>query len=163
MKGVIVLAVVIGGIGLVVNLFFSREMTRDRGVDLAIAWVSLGPDNVEMQIGVGPMVPLRDPPEINPNTGAALWDAWEKAHYQVRDENGTEVRLRRVGTSAMFLDSKAAGNPEFILTASLRKGGKYTCDHVPVLAEQKRYRYSFTVPPETQKVGRELFQFVEAE
>jgi len=160
MKGVIGLAFVVVAIGVVANMFFTRELMRDQGLPLAIAWGATTSETVEMQIGVGPLIPVRDPPEINPNTGNAMWVEWEKAHYQIRDESGGEVPLRRMGTGALFLDSKAAGNPEFILCANLKKSAKYSCDFVPVLAENKRYRYSFNAPRESQKVGRELFERV---
>ncbi len=159
MKGVFGIIIVFGIIAFVANAFLSREAMRDQGRPIAVAWGAPTPTTLEMQIGVAPLVVLNDPPEVN-EKGVQRWNEWVPNHYQLREENGPDVPLRKIGTSALMLGEKAAGVPEFVLCADLKKGGKHVCDFIPVVAEGKRYRYSFVVPNEPPKVGRELFELV---
>ena len=126
----------------------------------AVAYAAVGDETLEMQIGVPPLTPLADPPDYNERS-IPKWDEWNERHFQLRDDAGKIIPLRRMGTSALFIGEVAAGVPEFVLCADLKKGANYSCDFIPIVAKGKKYRYSFTVPAEPQKVGRKTFELVE--
>ena len=65
-----------------------------------------------------------------------------------------------MGTSGLLVGQKAGGAPEFAVWADVTMGESYTFDFVPIMAESKRYRYSFTAPTAAKKVGRRTFHRV---
>ena len=91
------------------------------------------------------------------------WASWlhHFTHTSIRqpspepNNHGSAIR-----TSALFLGKRVAGAPESIITADLKPGAKYTSQFVAVRGEGKKYRYSFTAPPEGEDTGRSLFALV---
>ncbi len=159
MKGIVVLILLLAFGAFLMSRYLTGEALGDQGHPLAVAYAALTDETLEMQIGVPPLIPLADPPEYN-DRNVPKWSEWTEKHFHMRDEAGQMIPLRRIGTSALFVGEVAAGVPEFVLCADLKKGGNYSCDFVPVLSKGKRYRYSFTVPTEPQKVGRRTFELV---
>ena len=160
MKGIVVLLIFLAICAFVGSRYLTGEVMGDQGHPLAVAYAAATEGTLEMQIGVPPLIPLADPPEFNERS-TPKWNEWIEKHFQMRDEGGTIIPLRRLGTSALFVGEVAAGVPEFVLCADLKKGGKYSCDFVPILSKGKRYRYSFSAPTEPQKVGRRTFELVD--
>ena len=159
MKGIVGIILILGVCAFFLSRYLTGEVMGDQGQPLAVAWGAATTDTLEMQIGVPPLIPLADPPEFNARN-TPKWEEWIEKHFQMRDESGNVIRLRSIGTSALFVGEVAAGVPEFVLCADLKQGAKYSCDFVPILAKGKRYRYSFTIPTESQKVGRRTFELV---
>ena len=159
MKGIVGLILILGVCAFFVSRYLTGEAFADQGQALAVAYGAATEETLEMQIGVPTVIPLVDPPEYNERS-TPKWDDWIEKRFQMRDESGNIIRLRRIGTSALFVGEVAAGVPEFVLCADLKKGGKYSCDFIPILAKGKRYRYFFIVPTESQKVGRRTFELV---
>ena len=155
MKGIIALIVLLGIGFFFWSVFLGGETLRDPGRPLAIAFGAPRGDVMQMHLGVSPMIPRADPPGTA--RGRVLWKEWTAEHFQLRDDSGKVVPLRRMVTSGLLLGKKLGGAPEFVLWAELKKGGKYTFDFVPVAAKSKRYRHSFTVPSEPREVGRRTF------
>lgn len=158
MKGVIGLAVAVVIAYFVGVMLLSHETTKEQDRLMLIAFGPPLGDRMQFQIGIAPVITLNDPPELN-NRGVALWDEWIAAHFQLKDAGGKDIRFNKMGTSAAILD-RTAGAPEFVLYADLQKGAEYTVDFVPVIAEKKRWRYTFTVPGEPQEVGRRSFAYI---
>jgi len=159
MKGIVGIILILGVCAFFLSRYLTGEVMGDQGHPLAVAWGAATEDTLEMQIGVPPLFPLADPPEFN-ERNIEKWSEWIDKHFQMHDEAGQVIPLRRIGTSALFVGEVAAGVPEFVLCVDLKKGGRYSCDFVPILAKGKRYRYSFNVPTESQKVGRRTFELV---
>jgi hypothetical protein len=159
MKGIVILIILLAIGAFFVSMSLTREGFRDQGEALAVAFAAVTDETVEMQIGVPTLIPLADPPDYNEQS-VPKWDEWNEKHFQMRDEAGKIISLRRIGTSALFIGEVAAGVPEFVLCADLKKGANYSCDFIPIVAKGKKYRYSFTVPTESQKVGRKTFELV---
>lgn len=159
MKGIIGLLGFIAVVAFVGSMALSREAVRDQGRLLAVAFGVPKDDAMQMHLGVPALVPVVDPPEVNARR-TPLWNQWIKGHFQLRDELGTGLRLRKKGTSRLMVGETAAGDPSFVVWAELRKGGQYTCDYVPIVGDGKRYRYSFIVPKQPGKVKRRRFHSV---
>jgi len=160
MKGIVVLILLLAVGAFFLSRYLTGEAFADQGHPLAVAWGAATTDTVEMQIGVPPLIALADPPEYS-ERNTPKWGEWTEKHFQLHDETGQVIPFRRIGTSALFVGEVAAGAPEFVLCADLKKGAKYSCDFVPIVSKGKRYRYSFTVPTESQKVGRRTFELVD--
>ncbi len=147
-------------IGIVLgSRFLTSTALGDHGRQFAIAFGAPQGSVMQMHVGVPPLIPMADPPDISP-TGVTRWTPWIAAHFQLQSASGKKVAIQKIGTSGMLVGSKAGGSPEFALAADLKKGESYTFDFVPVLAKPERYRYSFTVPNEPSKVGRRNFDLV---
>jgi len=159
MKGIIVLILLLAVGAFFVSRYLTGEAMADQGQPLAVAYGAATEETLEMQIGVPTLIPLVDPPEFYEHN-TPNWSEWTEKHFQMHDEAGQVIPLRRIGTSAMFVGEVAAGVPEFVLCVDLKKGAKYSCDFIPILKKGKRYRYSFTVPTESQQVGRRTFELV---
>lgn len=76
--------------------------------------------------------------------GVQQWDKWVAEHFDLRDPDGRKVEFRRA-TFPKNITEQQAMNPEFYLQATV-KPGKHTLDYIPVLADKKVYRHSFTIP-----------------
>lgn len=100
---------------------------------------------------------MLDPPKEDAQ-GRESWSDWIESHYELRDTSGKRVGLRRMGTSALMLDERAAGAPDFITWADVKKGANYTWEFKAKLADGKRYRCTFTVPQDEQKARRFAFE-----
>jgi hypothetical protein len=159
MKGIVILIILLAIGAFFVSMSLTSEGFRDQGEALAVAFAAVTDETLEMQIGVPTLIPLADPPDYNERS-VPKWDEWNEKHFQMRDEAGKIISLRRMGTSALFVGEVAAGVPEFVLCADLKKGANYSCDFIPIVKKGKKYRYSFTVPTEGQKVGRKTFELV---
>ncbi len=158
MKGVVIAAVLIGFVLFLGSMFLSGQVTRDPGHMLAIAFGVPTGDAMQFHLAVGPRLPLMDPPELSDKPPD--WTKWAADHFQLRDDAGNQLPLKKMGTSGLMLDDKASGSPEFVLWADVKKGRTYSCDYVPIVREGKRYRYTFTVPSEPAKTGRCQFDIV---
>jgi hypothetical protein len=121
-RGIVVLILFLAICAFLGSWYLTGETLGDQGNPLAVAFAAAGDDTLEMQIGVPPLVPLADPPEFNERS-IPKWTEWIEKHFQMRDESGKLVPLRRIGTSALFVGEVAAGVPEFVLCADLKKGG----------------------------------------
>ena len=157
MKAVFGLLGFIAVVAFVGSMALSREVVRDQGRLLPIAFGVSRDGAMQMHLGVPALVPVADPPELNARR-TPQWNQWIKEHFQLRDELGTGLRLRKKGTSGLMVGGTAAGDPPFVVWAELTKGGKYTCDYVPIVGDGRRYRYSFVVPREPGKVKRRRFR-----
>ena len=147
--------VIIGG-----YTFLQHQMVRDRGRLIAVAFGVPAGDTIQMHVAVSDMMTLRDPPQTTPK-GVILWKDWVSEHWVLRDDSGERLDLRRLGMSALMMDSNAAGSPKFCMTATLKQGADYTFDFIPITAKSERYRYAFTAPSEPQDVWRMNFKPVE--
>jgi len=146
----------------VMNVMFHREVTKDQGQQIAIAFGIPNGDRIQVHLGVAPMVPVRDPLDADKEHPLTEME-WLEKHYQLYDSNGESVQLLRMGTSGLMIGEKAAGVPEFVVWAEVKKGEDYTFDFVPILKEGTTYRWKFTAPMEEKKVGRPTFVLVEEE
>jgi hypothetical protein len=156
MKGVIIAAVLIGIVVFFSSMMMTGEITKDQGYMLAIAYgVPVG-DKIQFHLGVGPSLINIDPPEIGDKKSIS-WSEWSDQHFTLRDDAGNKIPLQRMGTSSLMMHDKAAGSPDFILWADLKKNADYSCDYIPVARTGKRYRHSFTCPSEPTKTGRYQF------
>jgi len=141
------------------SVLLSREVVRDPGRQLAVAYgVPMG-DEIQVHLAVPPRVPMIDARDKDPEK-VLTWSEWVDLHFQLRHTDGTQVPLRRMGTSALMLDQRAAGAPEFVVWAEVKKGEDYEFDFMPIMAEAKAYRLEFTAPMDEKKVGRPTFALV---
>jgi len=157
MKGIVILIIFLCICAFIGSMLLTREVMRDPGVPLAVAYGMPGDDTIQIHVGVPPLVPVADPLDNNIED-ASSWEEWVDLHFQLSDVAGNRIPLTRIGTSGLMLDEKAAGAPEFVLWAEVKKGERYLLDFVPIRAEGKRYRLSFTAPLESKKVGRPAFE-----
>jgi len=161
MKGIIGLAVFLVVAFWAMNFFFASVLTADQGRNLAVAYFEPYKGELEIQVGIGPLIPMRDPPRRTPK-GIDLWDDWVADHFQLRDAQGNEVQLKRMGTSSLFSGSKGGGDPDFVLVGAIKPETPYTFDHIPVVSEGKTYRYEFTSPADaSDKPGWRIFELVD--
>ncbi len=161
MKGVIGLAVFVCIVFFAWNIFFAKLITADQGKNLAIAYNEPYPDTFEIQVGIGQMVAMRDPPKSTPK-GILLWKEWIAAHFELRNDAGTVIPLKRIGTSTLFTGSKGGGDPDFVLVGQVQKEADYEFDYIPVLSAGKTYRYTFKAPTDAKKKrGWRIFSLVE--
>lgn len=156
MKGIIWLAVILGLVAAAWSYFMTGQIIDDRGFSFPVGWADDKPETLQFQLAVPPLVPMRDPPSRFPEK-RMTWAEWVQMHFPMKDETGNSVYLGKMGTSAVMSGEKAGGDPEFVIFAELKKGAKYTIDHVPDHMENVRYRCTFVVPNAPQKIER--FQF----
>ncbi|MHC5110688.1 MAG: hypothetical protein ACYTHJ_12530 [Planctomycetota bacterium] len=144
----------------ILSSFLGRQMAKDYGHQLAVGFADAGNENMQVQLGVGPMLHMRDPLD-RMNEKMDTWPEWIALHFQLHTPEGEPMKLRKMGTSALFLDNKAAGSPDFVLYADVEKGREYTFYYTPVVAEAKKYICKFNVPEDQTKVTRLVFELVE--
>ncbi len=157
MKGIIVFVVLLTICCFAGGLYFGYQTSKDQGHQLAMAFSDVSAEIMQVQCGVGTSLTMFDPPKTN-SRGVPLWPEWIDDHFTVRDADGKKLLFRRMGTSRLFLDDRAAGSPEFVLHVDLKKGETYTFDYLEVRGEDKLYRYVLTIPNEPEKVRRHLFE-----
>ena len=145
-----------------VYVFFMRELYADHGHSILVAFGVPDKESIQMHLSVPILTYRRDPPRLGPKN-LPLIKEWVEEHYILRDEAGKRTMLKRIGSSSMVEQSRAASAAEFFLFASLEKGRKYTLDFVPIVRETKRYRYEFTAPHEPDEVFSRVFVPVEDE
>lgn len=149
MKGIIVgfflLLIALTG----VYVFGLREMYRDHGRDILIAFGVPIDDTIQMHVCVPIGTYMKDPPRLGPNDRLLIRE-WVEEHYQLCDDSEQRLPLERYGSSGLLEDARAATAAEFFLMVTLKKGQDYTLDFVPKVREPDRYRYEFTAPSEPQ-------------
>lgn len=159
MKGIVALIIFMCLCALLGSMLLTKQVVRDPGRQLSVAFGIPAGEKIQVHLGVPPMVPEADPLDNN-EVDPYSWEEWVDLHFRLRDATGNPVQLMRMGTSALMLDDKVAGAPVFVIWAEVKMGESYEFDFVPILAESKRYRYSFAAPPAKKKVGRPTFAFV---
>ena len=162
MRGIVILAVLLGVLVTGGYTFLHYQMMRDQGRLIPVGFGTAGEDTIEMHLAISDMMTVRDPPQAA-SRGRVLWKEWVEGHFVLRDDSGNRVAMRRLGTSALMMDSNAAGAPKFCLAATLKQGANYTLDYIPKSVGSNRYRYAFTAPSEPQEVWRARFKLVEDE
>jgi len=162
MRGIIILAVLLGVLVTGGYTFLQHQMMRDQGRLIPVAFGVVGNGTIEMHVAISDTMTLRDPPQVA-SRGRILWKEWVEGHFVLRDDSDNRVAMRRLGTSALMMNSNAAGSPKFCLAATLKQGADYTLDYIPKSGASKRYRYAFTAPSEPQDVWRLNFEPVEGD
>ena len=142
MKGLVIIALLcaLGAI----CLWVSMSQEADRTITIPLACGNPQDGSVEIQIAVSMVMVHKDPPRSN-DAGILLWDRWIAEHFRLCDEGGTLVPLKRHHFANLIPEARV-GTPDSYLVTTLRTGAEYTLDCVPILAEGKRYRYTFAVP-----------------
>jgi len=113
----------------------------------------------QLDVEVSKAMTALDPP---PEDFGGNWSGWIGDHWELRDSSGQLVRLRSAGTSSN-VGAHRGDEPDFFLTTTVRANETYTLDYIPVAAEGKRYRHTFTVPAEGPYFKRLFFTPVDGE
>lgn len=137
-----------------------REWTKDRGHQIGYALGNPNNGDVELHVVVSRQMTLIQGPRPTPGGGSQSWVDWVKEHFDLRDAAGQQIPMSRCGTSTV-INEREAFNPEFYVWAHVRAGTTYTLDYIPTFGGSKRYRHTFTVPPEGQKFERIYFETVD--
>ena len=154
--------VAIGGLGLIAFFWMSSVMTGDQGIGITLAYGNIQGDLIEVNAAVDMGITRREGPRIDPNRSEQeLWEEWLTEHFDLRDDSGARVELKRVGQSLLMDVMKMPGAPDFFLTAKLRTRVQYSFDYIPRRAESARYRYTFVAPAEKTGMKRRTFELVD--
>lgn len=156
MKQMVAVVVVVAVLAVVGYTLLMREAERDDGFLVGFAVGSMNGPTGELHVIISREMTNIGPPRRSPN-GTVLWQEWAGDHFDLRGADGQSIRLVRAGTSSIIRDYQSF-NPEFFLTAVVRVGDTYTLDYIPETGQPRRYRYTFTVPPDGLAFSRQYFQ-----
>ncbi|MCO6439409.1 MAG: hypothetical protein J5J06_20155 [Phycisphaerae bacterium] len=159
MKGVFGLMAGLALLAFLGASWLSRESMRDHGRAIAVAFGAPHDGKIEVHLGVPPGVIIVDPPDRDQEK-RMTWNEWIDAHYKLQKKDGTPVRLKKMGTSGLFVGEPAGGAPEFCVMGEIEQGQDYAFDFKPKMHEKNVYRYEFTAPTEEVKVSRPNFELV---
>lgn len=119
-----------------------RRLQQDATpIGFAVGKAENGESPIEVVVSMG--MPRREAPVLK--YGILQWEDWIRTHFDLRDESGKQVPLRKANFAKLISDAQAM-NPEFFLAGSL-KPGKYRFNYIPVLGEGRKYVYEFKVDP----------------
>lgn len=147
MKSVLVVGVILVGIMVGAQMFLLREINRDHGRDVLVAYDGAFDGNkIVMHLSVPVGVVVKDPMIEDEEGNKMTRQEWVDLHYILYDSNGVRLPLQVGGSSALLSKSRASIAAEFFLFADLERGGEYVFDFVPIIGEANTYRYEFTAP-----------------
>ena len=158
MVGVLLALVVVAAF--VINMTVLREVTRDQGKSLLMAYSEEGKDKILVHLAVTMGMYRKDPPRFSP-TGASLDREWVDAHFQLYDASGNRVPIEKWGSDSLIDQSKAALAPELYLVAILDKGKEYVYEYVPDIRKPEKYRHEFSAPQDGQDPWHGKFVLVD--
>lgn len=75
-------------------------------------------------------MPIEDPPQRDPQD-RPIWPRWVAEHFELRDQQGAAVDLRRRMQSPLISHLEVRGLPDTYLVATLRPGAEYCFDYIP--------------------------------
>lgn len=130
----------LAALGGILGYVITSKMHDDPGEMMPIGFVIVSGDVTQIEIAVSMIAHKKDPPKLKQS-----FEDWVKNKFQLKDDGGTAVTLRRAGFSKGIPEA-VGGVAEFYLVGQLKPGKSYTLDYVPVIDEGTRYRHSFTAP-----------------
>lgn len=77
--------------------------------------------------------------------GVVQWFEWIDEHFDLRDDRGERVNLKKLEFSSL-ITSRDVAAPEFFIGAKIKPGEKYTFAYIPFVGGSQRYRHEFTAP-----------------
>ena len=161
MKGLLVMLVLALIFAGVVIWYTSHQMGDTPDEYIAIAFGDPAQDTIQMDMAVSIAMPRREPPRIDPQTGAVYWDEWVEKHFVLKDSAGVPVRFQRFSLSRLMTDQEVGGSPEFFLKCRLKKDAPYVFVYIPVIGGGEAFRYEFTAPADTVYMERARFRLIE--
>lgn len=163
MKGLVITAIVLGGLVLAGYVGLGKLMAADTDVMLAMAAGNPSADQLQLQIVIAPLTVKRDPPEIKRAGDIVVenWDKWIDDHFTLTDESGERMRLDRKHFGNLIPERKV-GTPDSYLHSYLTIGKTYTLEFVPVISEGKRYRCTLNARASGIPFERRLMSPVES-
>ena len=162
MKMVLVLLGLVVAAVFVVNMTLLREVTRDQGKNLLMAYSEEGSDKMLVHLAVSIGMYRKDPPRFS-SRGEPLNREWVDDHFQLYDASGKRVPIEKWGSDSLIDKSRASLAPELYLVAILDKGKEYVYEYVPVLSKPEKYRHEFSAPPAGQDPWHGKFLLIEEE
>ena len=96
------------------------------------------------------MTQIHSPPEIGPS-GSPNWPLWIQEYFELKDEAGTAVALKKASNGWLMPKNKKVGTEEFFLTGRLKPGAKYTLTYKTGEGDRRRvWQRELTVPEKEQ-------------
>lgn len=143
MKGVVILALVLGALGAGVWFTVLKSSMSDQG-ELFV--VVLGPPDennlMEFDVCVELGTATRAKPPVNERF-EPQWDEWIDQRFAMRDSAGKKLPFTRIAHTMLIDERKFKHLPEFYVQYRLEPGKEYTLDFIPK-NNPVRYRYKFT-------------------
>ena len=163
MKPRVIVSVILIGACCFGGWYLYRQATEDPGLPISLAFGNLNEGEVELHVVVSiGMVATEGLRALVLSDGAPsrqTWDEWIAEHFDLHDDSGQRVQLRRDGHSSLISDQQAH-NPEFYLVGKLLVGVNYTFDYIPRRDWNIHHRQRFTAPAEDRPFQRLYFETV---
>ena len=138
--------------------FYSVKMvSQDAGESLGMAFGKETDTTIQVHIAVPIGMPTADPPELNANFKPD-WPKWIADHFDITDNAGNTITLRRNINSTIISDNDVRFIPDSYLIGDLTQGTKYTLTLTPIVSEPEVYKYEMVAPAEAQPFSRKLFK-----
>jgi hypothetical protein len=160
MRGIVIMFI-IGIVASVVTVVTLKKSAGEDSIGIAMGFGDVYKDQIEMNSAVGMGTKQKDPPRSDPISGTIFWEDWVEDHFQLFDGSRQRVDLKRIANSSIIPDRKVGGaGAEFFLSAKLTPGEEYVYEYIPIKAENKRFRHTFTAPA-GKETTRPSFKLVE--
>lgn len=153
MKGIVILAVVLGLIGAGIWMAVVKTSMSDQGQIFLVVIGNSSDKGIEFDVSVElGMAHMANPPLDE--RGEPDWDKWINSRFEMKDAAGNRAPHARVAHTMLIDENKVKHIPEFYVQYQLQQGKDYMLDYIPASSDV-RYRYKFNA--ETLAPTRETF------
>ncbi|MFN0136224.1 MAG: hypothetical protein ACKVS9_08925 [Phycisphaerae bacterium] len=152
---VLFVGALLAALGGIMSYVLTGKMNGEPPEMLPIGFVIVSGEVTQIDIAVGMFDYKKDPPKLKQSV-----DDWIKNKFQLKDDSGAAVTLRRSNFSKGIPDA-VSGTAEFYLHGQLKPGKSYTLEYVPIVEEGVRHRHTFAAPASAVDAERVTLTLVE--